>query len=68
MDEEKKLEKKGIEFERLIDGGHQENNKRAGTENVAEIVGLGKACEIAKQSEFISKHIPKSIIDIYCNR
>ena len=29
---------------------------------------LQKACEIAKQSEFISKHIPKSIIDIYCNR
>ena len=28
----------GIEFERLIDGGHQEKNKRAGTENVAGIV------------------------------
>lgn len=42
--------KKGIEFERLIDGGHQEKNKRAGTENVAEIVALGKACEIAKKN------------------
>ena len=39
--------KNGIEFEKILDGGHQEKNKRAGTENVAEIVGLGKACELA---------------------
>ena len=36
----------GIEFNRFIDGGHQERNKRAGTENVASIIGLGKACEL----------------------
>ena len=42
--------KKGIEFERFMDGGHQEKNKRAGTENVAEIVGLGKAAEIAEKN------------------
>lgn len=37
----------GIKLEKLIHGAGQENNKRAGTENVLEIVGLGKACEIA---------------------
>lgn len=42
--------KKGIEFERFIDGGHQEKNKRAGTENVAQIVALGKAAQIAERN------------------
>ena len=39
--------KNGINFERVQDGGHQERNKRSGTENVAGIVGLGKAIEVA---------------------
>ena len=43
--------KDGINFEKLQDGGEQEKNKRAGTENVAEIVGLGKAIELI-YSEF----------------
>ncbi len=42
--------KSGISFEKILDGGHQERNKRAGTENVAEIVGLGKACELANKN------------------
>ena len=39
--------KKGKMFEPIIRGGHQELNKRAGTENVPGIVGLGKAIEMA---------------------
>ena len=40
--------KNGITLEKYLDGGHQEKDKRAGTENVAGIVGLGKACELAR--------------------
>jgi len=43
-----------VKFDKIQDGGHQENDKRAGTENVASIVGLGKAIEIATDN--IEKH------------
>lgn len=39
--------RKGIALLNLLHGGAQERNKRAGTENVPAIVGLGKAIEIA---------------------
>jgi cysteine desulfurase len=42
--------RKGIGLAPLIHGGSQENSRRAGTENAAGIVGLGKACEIAKEN------------------
>lgn len=38
---------KGILLPSLLIGGAQERNRRAGTENVAGIVGLGKAIELA---------------------
>lgn len=39
--------KQGIELQKLMHGANHEQDRRAGTENVASIVGLGKACEIA---------------------
>lgn len=57
--------KKEIEFERFIDGGHQEKNKRAGTQNVAEIVALGKACQIAEKNLNIYKTKLSELRD-YC--
>lgn len=39
--------RRGTRMARLLHGGHQERNRRAGTQNVAGIVGLGKACEMA---------------------
>ena len=41
--------KKGLRVDPQILGGGQENGMRSGTENVASIVGFGKACEIAKE-------------------
>ncbi|MCD4696498.1 MAG: IscS subfamily cysteine desulfurase [Bacteroidales bacterium] len=41
--------RKGVKLQNLIHGAGHEMNKRAGTENVLEIVGLGQACEIAKR-------------------
>jgi cysteine desulfurase len=40
--------KRGVRIIPLIDGGIQEGGRRAGTENVPAIVGLGKACELAQ--------------------
>ncbi len=42
--------KSGVHLEKLIHGADHEQNLRAGTENVLEIVGLGKACEVAKKN------------------
>jgi len=42
--------RRGVKLHPLLHGGSQERNRRAGTENVASIVGLGKACEVAGES------------------
>lgn len=71
--------KSGIKFTRIQDGGHQEKDKRAGTENVAGIVGLGKAIEIANKNlynynaklinlrEYLITQIEKQIPNIKIN-
>jgi len=42
--------RRGTRLTRFMHGGHQERNRRAGTHNVAGIVGLGVACELAKKN------------------
>ncbi|MDO8846743.1 MAG: cysteine desulfurase NifS [Methylicorpusculum sp.] len=39
--------RRGTRYRPMLRGGHQERGRRAGTENSASIVGLGKACELA---------------------
>lgn len=41
--------KRGTLFTPFLTGGHQESGRRGGTENVASIAGLGKACEMAAE-------------------
>jgi len=43
--------RKRTKINSLLHGGHHERNKRAGTENVPGIVGLGKTCEIAMEEQ-----------------
>jgi cysteine desulfurase len=42
--------KRGTLFVPYLTGGHQEHGRRGGTENVASIIGLGRACELAAQN------------------
>ena len=72
--------RKGIGIAPLLHGGHHEMSKRAGTENVPGIVGLGKASEIAKKDiedniyknigelrDYLQKGITGKIDDVYVN-
>ncbi len=42
--------RKGTPFVPFLNGGHQEHGRRGGTENVASIVALGRACELAGET------------------
>jgi len=71
--------RRGTRFRPFLKGGHQERNRRSGTENVTSIIGLGKAAEIAQAhideentrikemrdrlEEEILKRVPRTILN-----
>ncbi|MBU1641511.1 MAG: cysteine desulfurase NifS [Proteobacteria bacterium] len=71
--------RKGTPYVPFLVGGHQEQGRRGGTENVASIIGLGKACELVaaqlddentrvralrdRLEEALMKAIPRSILN-----
>ncbi len=58
----------GVNFDKIQDGGHQEKNKRAGTENVPGIVGLGKAITLANEElEENNRHL-QELRDYYISQ
>ena len=71
--------RKGIRFSNFIHGGAQENGRRAGTENLAGIVGFGKAAELAAVNldqhiahcselrDYLIDQIKKTIPDVVVN-
>lgn len=71
--------RKGVRIIPQIDGGIQENGRRAGTENIPAIVGFGKACEIARNTmsdnykklitlrDRLISELPKKIEYVYLN-
>jgi len=70
--------RRGARWRPFLIGGHQERGRRAGTENVAGIVGLGRACELASQSwhdeerlrqlqQWLEQSIRAKIPNVYVN-
>jgi cysteine desulfurase len=63
--------KKGTRLAPFMLGGHQEGGRRAGTENVPGIIGLGKACELAmrnfdqenKRVKYLRDKLEKAILE-----
>ena len=59
--------KNTVDFERVQDGGHQERNKRAGTENVAGIVGMATALELSHKNLDEKNKYVEELRDYYIN-
>jgi cysteine desulfurase len=67
--------RRGVKLEPILFGGHQERDRRAGTENVAAIVGLGRATELvmadraaeAERLRALTNHFWQQVQEIYPN-
>ena len=57
--------REGVKFRRIQDGGHQEREKRSGTENVAGIVGTGKALELSTRDMEMNNRKIKTLRDYF---
>ncbi len=58
--------RRGLQLEKFFHGGHQERDRRAGTENVAGAVGLGKAAELCQtRMEEDERRLAKLSSDLY---
>jgi cysteine desulfurase len=55
--------RRGVPFRPFLVGGHQEKSRRAGTENSAGIIALGKACEMAGQYMALENSQVKALRD-----
>jgi cysteine desulfurase len=55
--------RKGVQIYPLVHGGHHEMNRRAGTENVPGIIGLGKAAEIAQAELSVNEQKVRFLCD-----
>ncbi|NLJ28931.1 MAG: aminotransferase class V-fold PLP-dependent enzyme, partial [Deltaproteobacteria bacterium] len=55
--------RKGTKFSPFLIGGHQEKNRRGGTENTPSIIALGKACELAAQNMELENTKVKALRD-----
>lgn len=57
--------RQGIKINNLIDGGHQERGKRAGTENVSSIVGMARALYLINRDIAVYNNHIQSLRDFY---
>lgn len=55
--------RRGTPFRPFLVGGHQEKSRRAGTENAAAIIALGKACQLAAQHMEAENTVVKAMRD-----
>jgi len=55
--------RRGTKFSPFLIGGHQEKERRGGTENTPSIIGLGKACELAARNMEVENTRVKKLRD-----